>query len=89
MTKIYATLFLSIFFFLNGRSQKTGVILGNVKDKNTQEIIIGATIFIEGTTNGAITDTDGNFKISIPVGTYRLKSSFIGYTPPTQHASAP
>jgi hypothetical protein len=80
MTKIYATLFLSIFFFLNGRSQKTGVILGNVKDKNTQEIIIGATIFIEGTTNGAITDTDGNFKISIPVGTYRLKSSFIGYT---------
>lgn len=80
MTKIYATLFLSILFFLNGRSQNTGVILGNVKDKNTQEIIIGATIFIEGTTNGAITDIDGNFKISVPVGTYRLKSSFIGYT---------
>jgi hypothetical protein len=80
MTKIYATFLLITLFFLNASSQNTGVILGNVKDKNTQEIIIGATIFIEGTSNGVTSDVEGNFKLSIPVGTYRLKSSFIGYT---------
>lgn len=80
MAKIYTTFLLSIILFLSAKSQSTGVIRGNLKDRNTQEAIIGATIFIEGTTNGIASDIDGNYKLMVPVGTYRLKASFLGYT---------
>ncbi len=62
-------------------AQNTGIIRGQLKDKNTQEVIIGGTVVIEGTTIGTSTDIDGNFKIVIPVGTYNVKAQYIGYTP--------
>ncbi len=80
MNRICLTILLSFILLINASSQTTGVIRGNVKDKNTQENIIGATVFIEGTTNGVSSDIDGNYKLAVPVGTYRLKVSFIGYT---------
>ncbi|PBQ30580.1 TonB-dependent receptor [Sphingobacteriaceae bacterium] len=80
MTKIYLTLCLNFILILGARSQINGVIRGNVKDKNTQEYIIGASIFIEGTTTGVSSDIDGNYKLTVPVGTYRLKASFVGYS---------
>jgi hypothetical protein len=61
-------------------SQINGVIRGSVKDKNTQESIIGAIISVEGSTLGVISDIEGNYKLVIPVGTYNLKASFLGYT---------
>jgi hypothetical protein len=80
---MYKKTLLLIFTNLLGLSlfsQTQGTILGNIKDKNTQETIIGATIFIEGTTQGVSSDVEGNYKLTVPVGTYRLKASFIGYT---------
>jgi len=62
-----------------GFAQINGVIRGNVKDKNTQETIIGAVISVDGTTNGTTTDVEGNYKINLPVGTYNLKASYLGY----------
>jgi len=69
-----------LFISSLGYSQVTGVIRGNVKDRNTQEAIIGAIISIDGTTTGATTDLDGNYKINLPVGTYNLKAAYLGYT---------
>lgn len=40
--------------------------------------IIGANVIVEGTTNGMITDLDGNFSLQCPVGS-TLKASYIGY----------
>ena len=37
---------------LNAFAQSTGTILGTVKDKRTQETLIGVTVQIEGTTQG-------------------------------------
>ena len=39
-------------------------ISGKVIDKNSQEPVIGASVLIEGTSNGTITDLDGNFMLS-------------------------
>lgn len=77
--KVYLILILASMA-ISGFSQINGVIRGNVKDKNTQETIIGAIISVDGTTNGTTTDIDGNYKINLPVGTYNLKSSYLGYT---------
>jgi len=61
-------------------AQKTGVIFGKVKDKNTQEALIGVTIQLEGTQLGAVSDIDGRFKISeIPTASYNIKANFLGY----------
>ncbi len=75
---------ISLFFLLliSGvvKAQKTGSIIGTVKDKNTQETIIGAIVQIENTQLGVSSDIDGNFKISnIPVGSYNVKASLVGY----------
>jgi hypothetical protein len=80
MQKIYLSLFLIFITLVSADAQTSGVILGNIKDRNTQETIIGATILIDGTTNGVTSDIEGNYKLTVPVGTYRLKVSFIGYT---------
>lgn len=61
-------------------SQREGVIRGNVKDKNTQETIIGAIVAIDGSTVGTTTDVEGNFKLNVPVGTYNIKTSYLGYS---------
>ena len=61
------------------QNTKTGIIRGSVKDKNTGEAIIGANIVIDGTTTGTATDVNGNYKLSVAVGTYTLKVSFLGY----------
>lgn len=54
------------------------VIRGTVKEKNG-DAVIGATVAIEGTKFGAVTDALGAFRISIQNnGTYRLRISSIG-----------
>jgi len=74
-----------IFNFTTIIAQKTGSIRGTVKDKNTQETIIGAIVQLENTKLGVVSDIDGNFKISdVPVGSYNLKASFLGYQPFTK-----
>lgn len=52
-------------------------VTGNVKDK-AGEAIIGANIVVKGTTNGTITDFDGNFTLQAQKGDI-IVISFIGY----------
>lgn len=68
-------LFIGTFSF----AQKTGNILGEVKDRNTKEILTGASVTVEGKDAGTSSDANGRFELSLPVGTYNLKASFIGY----------
>lgn len=52
-------------------------IKGNVSDKEG-EPVIGATIGVEGTSTGAISDINGNFQLSVALNNI-LKISFVGY----------
>ena len=47
-------------------------------DAKNGEPIIGANVLVKGTTNGTITDFDGNYELEAPVGS-TLTVSFIGY----------
>ena len=58
-------------------SKKKRKVTGTVKDVNG-EPIIGATIMEGGTTNGTITDFDGNFVLEVADGA-ELDISYIGY----------
>lgn len=61
----------------NAFGQQRQEITGNVKDE-TGEAVIGANVIVKGSTNGTITDIDGNFHLSAAKGDM-LEISFIGY----------
>ncbi len=61
-----------------------GNLRGVLNDKINVETLIGATVAIEGTSLGAVTNFDGEYRIdNIPAGTYSVKISFVGYTTET------
>lgn len=64
---------------LSDRIQQEGKTLnGIVKDKNG-EPIIGANVVVKGTTNGTITDIDGQYSLSNVSNNDILTISYIGY----------
>ena len=78
-------LFTILFFSIQIVQSQNGTLTGYVKDKNTQELIFGAKVFVENTEIGAITDVDGNYKLSIPTGTYNLKVVATSYVSDTKY----
>jgi len=54
-------------------------VSGRVSDSATGEALIGATITLKGGNAGAITDTDGNFNITVPNDQSVLQVSYTGY----------
>ena len=57
-------------------------IKGTVLEEATGEPVIGASILQVGTTNGVITDFDGEFVINVSEGT-ELQISYMGFQPQT------
>lgn len=56
-------------------------VKGTVVDENG-EPLIGATVYVKGTTTGTTTDLDGKFTIQVPAGS-SISVSYVGYTPQT------
>ena len=54
------------------------IITGVILDK-TGETVIGASVLVKGTTNGTITDVDGNFTLNNVQENAVLQVSFVGY----------
>lgn len=55
------------------------VITGTVKD--SKDVIIGASVKVDGTKVGTVTDMDGNFKLKIPANAKKLIITYVGYDP--------
>lgn len=60
--------------------QKARTINGIITDEKS-EAIIGANVSVKGTTNGTITDVDGNFSLANISDNDIIVISYIGYTP--------
>lgn len=61
---------------------QNGIITGKLIDANTKEPIVGATIRIDESLNGTITNNDGTFTIKNLTGNkYTLRISHISYAP--------
>lgn len=74
--KPFALFLISLLMPLGMLAQQVKV-QGNVKD-HTGEAVIGATVMQKGTSNGTVTDFDGNFSLNVPANA-RLTISYIGF----------
>ena len=74
-------MFFIIFQLINITSiaQNAFVVTGKVISADDNSTLPGVNIVIAGTTNGVITDIDGNYSINIPNANVTLHFSFIGY----------
>ena len=77
MFKALLTMIVGLFLSVDAFAQQI-IVKGLVKD-NTGEPVIGANVVVKGTTNGTITDFDGNFQLTANQGDI-IVVSFIGYT---------
>ena len=74
----FRTALMSLFLVLGMAAYAQAPVTGTVIDAANGEPIIGASILEIGTTNGTITDFDGNFNLTVQPGA-KLAISYMGY----------
>ncbi len=78
--KIWVAVLLVIGIATMAVAQDNGTIRGTVFDKDNGEPMIFTTVSVQGTTLGTTTDINGFYAIpNVPLGTYTLTSTNIGY----------
>ena len=60
-------------------------VTGTIKDRETKEPLVGATIFIDSLNIGTLTNEKGYYKLTLPTGKYKILYSFIGYENKTEN----
>ena len=61
-------------------AQQKGQVTGVVKDAETNETLVGVSIYEERLQVGTSTDERGRYSLDLPVGEHRLRISYIGYS---------
>ncbi|MDY0077138.1 MAG: TonB-dependent receptor [Bacteroidales bacterium] len=59
--------------------RKPAKVQGRVLDQETGEPILYATVFVDETQTGAVTDVNGFFTLLLKPGNYNIKFDFMGY----------
>jgi outer membrane receptor protein involved in Fe transport len=79
MIKIFYALLL-LFLFNSVQETVAGTIKGRVRENKTKTAIVGAAVFVEGTSMGSISDTSGDYVITnVPAGKYDVEVHALGY----------
>jgi hypothetical protein len=78
MIAFYKTL-LSLFLLFLGDALQYQTIKDKIVDLKTQESLLGATVYLDGTSIATITDGEGNFRLNIQNSSATLVVSFVGY----------
>lgn len=76
------TLLMLLLLIVSGTYAQTtkGIISGKVVDEVSKEPIPGVNVQVVGSTSGASTNLDGEFRISnLEIGTYQIRVSAVGY----------
>ena len=75
---IYSIL-LSIFQITNLSGQEKNTLSGYIKDASNGETLIGATVFVKGTTTGVLSNEYGFYSISLDPDVYQIEFSYLGF----------
>ncbi len=81
--KVYLNQFFLLFILLssfNVFSQEKITLSGTVYDKNSNETLIGVTIYLPELGSGTMTNEYGFYSITVPKGNYKVQVSYLGYS---------
>ena len=79
MSKIYTFIVTLVLLVSFTTFAQTYNISGKVMDGTSGDALIGANIFLKGTSWGAASDANGNYSITAKSGSYTITCSYIGY----------
>lgn len=68
-----------LFFSILGLSQEKVTLSGVVSDANTNETLIGVSVFVPELNTGNYTNEYGFYSITVPKGNYTIQISYIGF----------
>ncbi len=89
MRKTVLTIAMMVFFGFFALSTFAQVnVTGVVVDAENDEPLVGASVVLDGTTTGTVTDVNGNFSLPVQSGDKVIKISFIGYIAQQLNVSA-
>lgn len=73
-------LFILLISIISTGSIQAQKIFGRITDNATNEPLIGANVIVQGTTNGTVTDYDGNYELKVKEGfPVIIEISYLGY----------
>ena len=61
-------------------AQQKGLVTGIIRDAETNETLIGVSIYEEKLQTGTTTDEKGHYELELPLGEHHLRISYVGYT---------
>ena len=89
MRKTVLTITMMVFFgFFALSTMAQFNVTGVVVDAENDEPLVGASVILDGTTTGTVTDVNGNFSLPVQSGDKVIKISFIGYIAQKLNVSA-
>ena len=74
-------IFLSLYFSGYTQDPIKITISGTLEDADSREMLLGATVFDQGSGTGTVSNTYGFFSLTVPSGKAALIFSYIGYSP--------
>ncbi len=78
---MFSFLLLSMAILANAQIGTSPVtVSGRITDASNNEPLIGATVIVKGTTQGTVTDFEGNYSLQFDVENPILVFSFVGYS---------
>lgn len=76
MNKRFAIVMAGTLLSAGALAQST--VKGTVISQDDGMPIVGATIRVEGTNTGTVTDIDGHFSVAVPASNQKLRIEYIG-----------
>jgi hypothetical protein len=67
------------FLSVSAFAQDKTTLSGYVRDAETGEVLIGATVFIPDAMHGTYTNSYGFYSLTVPPGTYAVSYQYLGY----------
>jgi TonB-dependent starch-binding outer membrane protein SusC len=71
---------LALFTVLSNFAFAQRSVTGVVKDADSGESLVGASVVVSGTTKGTLTDLDGKYELQVPADAASLTFSYTGYS---------
>ncbi len=90
MTKRFLLTVFALLSMTAAAFAQTGGIAGTVTDRTNGEALIGATVFIQGTSIGTTTNTNGEYMLrNVPAGLQTVIARYVGYEESSSEVNVP